>query len=280
MIKRSTGLLVLEVRESNPNGDPDRESDPRQRPDQRGEISPVSVKRKIRDLVFDKEGPVWQEVSKGLKPENFQILESRGRDRKEIEKLIETDLDKFKRTYWDGRLFGNTFLEEGKKVDSIRTGTVHFGVGLSIAPIEIERMTLTNKSGVQEGKDRGMAPMGFRVVKHGIYAVPFFVNPTAAVKSGCEEEDVDLLCRVLPFIYDHTKSMVRSMVGIVHAWVVEHKKPVGSFSDFQMIDALTPRVKPEVQTPGSLGDYIIPLWTDLPESLRFRAAGCRDLMGD
>ena len=48
---RATGLLILEVVNSNPNGDPDRENDPRQRPTGLGEISPVSVKRKIRDLI-------------------------------------------------------------------------------------------------------------------------------------------------------------------------------------------------------------------------------------
>ena len=42
-IKRATGLLVIEVVNSNANGDPDRESDPRQRPNGIGEISPVSL---------------------------------------------------------------------------------------------------------------------------------------------------------------------------------------------------------------------------------------------
>ena len=42
-LKRATGLLVIEVVNSNPNGDPDRESDPRQRPNGLGEISPVSL---------------------------------------------------------------------------------------------------------------------------------------------------------------------------------------------------------------------------------------------
>ena len=61
---RATGILVIEVKNSNPNGDPDRESDPRQRHDERGEISPVSFKRKVRDLIENKEGPVWKEISK------------------------------------------------------------------------------------------------------------------------------------------------------------------------------------------------------------------------
>ena len=47
---RATGLLILEVVNSNPNGDPDRENDPRQRPNGLGEISPVSVNRKLSSL--------------------------------------------------------------------------------------------------------------------------------------------------------------------------------------------------------------------------------------
>ena len=76
--KRGTGLLVIEVRNSNPNGDPDRDSDPRQRPDQKGEISPVSYKRKLRDLVEWK-GEVWDALAGDLNltAARFGILESR-----------------------------------------------------------------------------------------------------------------------------------------------------------------------------------------------------------
>ena len=57
---RGTGLLVIEVKHSNPNGDPDMESDPRTLEiDGRGLISPVSYKRKLRDLVGEKGGPAW-----------------------------------------------------------------------------------------------------------------------------------------------------------------------------------------------------------------------------
>src|SRR5579884_3977377 len=113
-IQRATGLIVIEAINSNPNGDPDRESDPRTRPDERGEISPVSFKRKIRDLVDDKEGPVWQSVSSSfkpqLKPDEFAILETRGRNRDEIKSEIRAGV--FQAKYWDGRVFGNTFLED------------------------------------------------------------------------------------------------------------------------------------------------------------------------
>ena len=50
-IPRATGLLIIAAENVNPNGDPDRESDPRQRNhDNRGYISGVSFKRKLRDL--------------------------------------------------------------------------------------------------------------------------------------------------------------------------------------------------------------------------------------
>jgi CRISPR-associated protein Csd2 len=252
LVPRITGLLLLEVRKSNPNGDPERESSPRQRPDGKGEISPVSVKRKLRDLVLEKEGVVWAELTKqfadksdaALDPEKFQILESRGRNRDEIKKKMEPKDGKigqaFIDAYWDGRLFGNTFLEEGGS-DSIRSGVAHFGVGVSLAPIDIEFSTWTSKSGVETGKDRGMAPMAFRVVKHGVYAVPFFVNPNLAHKTGCTKQDVDLMLNLLKYAYSNTRSVVRTMVDVLHVHTFTHLNRAGSISDFTLIDAMTPK---------------------------------------
>src|ERR1700693_5851240 len=112
-MNRATGLLILEVINSNPNGNPDQESDPRLRPDERGMISPVSFKRKLRDLVEDKTGPVWQHLASSFSPnltvDEYDVLESRGRKRDEISKL---SADEFKNKYWDARLFGSTFLEK------------------------------------------------------------------------------------------------------------------------------------------------------------------------
>ena len=102
-IKRSTGLLIIEVVNSNPNGDPDRESDPRQRPNGLGEISPVSFKRKLRDLVEDTEGPVFTEVCDklDLNKADFDILESRGRVRKDIIEEMGKDIKNLiKKSFW------------------------------------------------------------------------------------------------------------------------------------------------------------------------------------
>jgi CRISPR-associated protein Csd2 len=275
---RATGLLVIEVQNSNPNGDPDAESEPRTLDsDGRGLISPVSFKRKVRDLVADKEGAVWKAATSaielGANGRGFDILETRGRDRKTIGAM---DVAAMVETYWDGRLFGNTFIEEGDKGKFITTGVVQFGAGISIAPIEVIRLTMTNKAGVEGDKDRGMAPLAWRVVQHAVYVMPFFVNPTAARRSGCDAKDINLLKFLIPHAYRHTASAVRPFVEVRHAWYAEHKTPLGSCPDSQVVNALTPKRKGRAdETSRSIDDYDVP--TDLPPHTLGRLASFEDL---
>ena len=304
-ILRGTGLLVINARLSNPNGDPDSESDPRTLTDGRGLISPVSFKRKLRDLVADAEGPVFFEAAQALGlPKNgvdgnaFEILESRGRDRVEISKLSEAE---FKRRYWDARVFGATFLEEKEKGAKskaktkggdeeeeqsagrskegfINAGVVQFGPGVSLAPVEIVRCTNTNKAGVQTDKSRGMAPLAFRVVEHGLYVMPFYVNAAAARRTGCTAQDIDLLRFLVPHAYAQTLSAIRPDVSLIHAWYAMHKSPLGSCPDIRLIEALTPRRKagfPGMEPSKDAGEYEIP--AGLPKELEDRLSVIEDL---
>ncbi len=293
---RATGLVIVEVRNSNPNGDPDLESDPRTlEADDRGVISPVSVKRKLRDLVL-RGGEVMAEARLRFKLSDdsdrneYGILEDRKRDIKEIADLSE---EEFKRRYWDARLFGNTMLEAMQQAKLktkghdhfISTGVVQVGVGLSAAPVHIDRMTLTNVSSVQlaeEGehqKSRGMAPLADRRVRHGVYAIPFFVNATLASKTGATVQDLELFKFLIPKAYPLTASGSRSFVFPIHAWYAEHTSAWGSCPDPLIVEALLPRRKePRDQASTSLGDYErIPTAEDVPESLRKRLRSVVDL---
>src|SRR5699024_5316855 len=144
----------------------------------------------------------------------------------------------FVRKYWDGRVFGNTFLEDGGAKGYIKTGVVQFGMGLSVAPINVQRLTNTNKAGMEEGKQAGMAPMAYRVVEHGVYCMPFFVNPNYAEKSGCTAEDIELLKLLIPQAYDLNRSAIRPDVRIRHAWYMEHRNVLGSCPEYLLLDAL------------------------------------------
>lgn len=284
-IKRATGLLVIEVRNSNPNGDPDRESDPRRRShDRRGVITGVSFKRKLRDLVDEKKGDVWRAVKKNYKDEEFDILELPRHKRTVIEKMLKDRFEDFKARFWDARIFGNTFLKEGG-TETIRTGVVQFGLGLSVAPVEIERMTMTKKAPAQKGKEgaegpsRGMAPLGYRIIEHGVYCMPFFVNPTYAYKSGCELRDIALMLRVIPHAYPHTRSAIRPFVEIRHAWYAEHTDYLGSFSEFLFIDSMTPsKVNSNEPSKESMDkEYNVPKAKDLPDDLKNKVKNFCDL---
>lgn len=283
-IKRATGLLVIEVVNSNPNGDPDRESDPRQRPNGCGEISPVSFKRKLRDLVDDHDTPFFQGLPETFSgnPGHYQILEHRGRDRKSITAEMGKDPDNFMQSafvqkYWDARVFGNTFLEDGGNKGFIKTGVVQMGMGISVAPVCILRQTNTNKAGVQEGKNAGMAPLAYRVVEHGVYCMPFFVNPNYAHKSGCTADDIALFKLLLPYAYEMNRSAIRPDVRIRHAWYMEHKHLLGSCPDYMLMEALTPvRIGDRNDPSTCWADYEDK--TELPTALRTRMDSVVDLV--
>jgi CRISPR-associated protein Csd2 len=146
-IPRATGLLVIVVENSNPNGDPDQESDPRRRShDNRGMITGVSFKRKLRDLVLRKDEPVWKKVAAELNIQEeggtwkhheieFDLLERRDINRGEVNEQLNNHFEGFKNKFWDARTFGNTFLEQGVG-DTIRAGVAHFGWLFQFLPSE------------------------------------------------------------------------------------------------------------------------------------------------
>lgn len=288
-IKRATGLLVIEVVNSNANGDPDRESDPRQRPNGIGEISPVSFKRKLRDLLEEHDSVFFQSLPNAYVSNSarYNILESRDRDLKSITGEMSKDIKNFDQAkflestfvqkYWDARVFGNTFLEKGANKGFIKTGVVQFGVGASVSPINIIRHTNTKKAGVQEDKQGGMAPLAFRIVEHGVYCMPFFVNPNFADKTGCTQPDIDLLKLLIPKAYDLNRSAIRTDVRIRHAWYIEHLNALGSCPDYLLLEALTPkRIGDTTIASTTWADYEDK--TDLPAELIGKVSTVTDLM--
>ena len=283
-IKRGTGLLLIDVKDSNPNGDPDRDSDPRTRQDGRGEISPVSFKRKLRDLVLAKDSPVWQELAKelDLNEASYDILESKVTKRTDVKKLT---ADELLEKYWDVRVFGTTFLEEqsGEAGSFISTGVVQFGLGVSLDPVRIERMTTTKVLPVEDDKRKGMAPLAYRIVSYGLYTMPFFINATAAQKTRCTKKDIELLLQLIPHAYKETASYIRSQVDIRYAFYVEHNRARGTFNDFKIIEALTPvRVGNGIGPATSWKDYdevaLLESIKELNSELKGKTAPVVDLM--
>ncbi len=105
----------------------------------------------------------------------------------------------------------------------------------------------------------------------------FFINPSAAHKSGCTSKDIDLMLSLIPHAYAHSRSYVRPNVEILHAWYMEHKSALGSCSDFRLIDALTPKKREQPDSASkSRNEYDIP--KELPAELKAKLSAVRDLM--
>ncbi len=264
-VKKVTGVMILEVVMSNPNGDPDNEGAPRTLSDGRGHIHNVSIHRKIRDIVDDKDSEYWKEISMKVfqgkeksksDTSRFDIFEQRGVDDNAAVNLLK-DPDgtrKFLNKYWDVRVFGTTFLQQNN-TGFINTGVCKVYDGLSIAPIISEPKTMTTKKGKQEGKDRGMAPGAYKVVEHAVYVVPFEINPADAHKTQCSQEDVDIFLAALPYAYD-IKSLIRKDVRILNAFAVTHKKKLGSIPSHDIINFFKPKKLTDLSQPSiSLDEY-------------------------
>ena len=172
----------------------------------------------------------------------------------------------------------NELEEMEKRSHFINTGVVQFGPGISIAPIAVVRGTWTSKSGVEGDKDRGMAPLASRAVQHAVYAMPFFVNPCMATKTGCGLKDIELMQFLIPHAYSLNPSVARTFVEIKHAWYAEHKSPLGSCPDSLIIDAMTPKkTKGKSDEPSTSIDEYKPIPKDLPEDIQKRLANFEDL---
>jgi CRISPR-associated protein Csd2 len=150
-------------------------------------------------------------------------------------------------------------------------------MGVSIAPVDIIRQTNTNKAGVQEGKNAGMAPLAYRIVEHGVYCMPFYINPNYAHKSGCTADDIELLKFLIPHAYDMNRSAIRPDVRLRHAWYIEHKTLLGSCPEYLLLEALTPeKLGNKNDSSTSWSEYQDK--TVLPEELRSRVESCVDLV--
>lgn len=279
------GLLVIEVINSNPNGDPDEDNAPRRGDDNHGIISAVSVKRKIRDTIHCKEAPAWQEIKANLPDidENrYQIYEVSGR------KMGQIKAADLQNEYCDARWFGTMDLQkadekekgENKKSDHmeyVRTGGIVLGLGTSIAPVEVVELTNTRSRSSSEETERMMGNKCYKVVPYGIYYMPYFVQPTAWFRNACNEEDIRVFQSVIPYIYSCTASAIRPNVNLLHAWHLTYDG-VRCNHYWDIIKSLAPRANDPSVPMSDRSGCTIPSMQSLPESLTGSLKNIKDLV--
>lgn len=228
--------VILRVKNANPNGDPLNGNRPRTDYSNYGEMSDVSIKRKIRDRLLER----WIEAGRN-DDGNMIFVQSDDRkadDAKSLRARAEAGLGKELGTdrtaelackkWLDVRAFGQLFAlksnkKAGKKKDdgSDEEGDTGVSIGIrgpvtvqsafSIEPIDVTSLQITKSvSGEGDGAKRSSDTMGMKHrVDRGIYVFKGSMNPQLAEKTGFSDEDAESIKAVLPRLFENDEAAAR-----------------------------------------------------------------------
>ncbi len=279
--KKIDFAVIVSVNNANPNGDPLNGNRPRVNYDGFGELSDVSIKRKIRNRLMEMGNSIFVQ-SDDSRQDDFRSLKARADG---TLKNVDPSNDKKYREaackqWLDVRAFGQLFAfkgggKKGKKKGEDEEGGDAGGVSIgirgpvsvhpafSIAPV-LDRISSTqitkSVSGEGDGSKRGSDTMGMKHrVDHAVYVFYGSMNPQLAEKTGFSDEDAKAIKEAIKTLFRNDASSARpegSMeVYKVYWW--EHNSKNGQYSSAQVHRLLKVEVMSE--QPKSIEDYKITL---------------------
>lgn len=251
--------VIIRVKNANPNGDPLNGNRPRTDYANFGEMSDVSLKRKMRDRLLER----WVDAGKN-DDGNMIFVQSDDRKadkakslRARAEAVLGKELGGDKTAemacakWIDVRAFGQLFaLKSSKKAGKKKEdgtddeGDTGVSIGIrgpvtvqsafSIEPIDVTSMQITKSvSGEGDGSKRGSDTMGMKHrVDHGVYAFYGSMNPQLAEKTRFSEGDAEAIKAVLPRLFENDESSARpagSMEVLKVLWW-RHNSKAGQYS--------------------------------------------------
>lgn len=263
-------ILLFDVQDGNPNGDPDAGNLPRMDPETgRGLVTDVCLKRKVRNYV---------QLTKELKRPYDIFVKEKAILNKAIDEAHEQDevkaADKGRRTeaardwmcgqFYDIRTFG-AVMSTGKNAGQVR-GPVQMTFARSVDPIvilehSITRMAVATEAEAekQSGDNRTMGRKN--TVPYGLYVAHGFISPHLAAQTGFTEDDLNLLWEALSGnMFEEDRSAARGLMGTVRLIVLEHASPLGNASAHSLFRLLRIERKsqdPNALPPRSRDDYVI-----------------------
>ena len=228
--------VIFRVTNANPNGDPLNGNRPRTDYSNYGEMSDVSIKRKIRDRLLER----WIDASRN-DDGNMIFVQSDDRkddDAKSLRARAEAGLGKALgsdktaelacKKWLDVRAFGQLFAlksnkKAGKKNEdgSDAEGDTGVSIGIrgpvtvqsafSVEPIDITSLQITKSvSGEGDGTKRSSDTMGMKHrVNQGVYVFYGSMNPQLAVKTGFSDADAEAIKQILPRLFENDEAAAR-----------------------------------------------------------------------
>lgn len=262
-------VILFDVENGNPNGDPDAGNMPRIDPETGlGLVTDVCLKRKIRNYVeIVREGEpgygIYIKDSVPLNRSDARAYEYLGVTDVKKAKKDDPDLDRkirdfMCRNFYDIRTFGavmTTFVKAALNCGQVR-GPVQLGFARSVDPIVPQEVTITRVAITTEADaERKGTEMGRKyIVPYGLYRAEGFVSANLARKTtGFSEDDLELLWQAIIHMFDEDRSAARGKMAVRELIVFRHSGELGDAPAYKLFDAV--QVKKTVDVPRRYQDY-------------------------
>lgn len=280
-------VVLFDVENGNPNGDPDAGNMPRIDPETGlGIVTDVCLKRKIRNYVeMVKEGQdgfnIYIKENVPLNRSDRSAFAYLGIDEANVKEAKRKDPDidvKIRdfmcRNFYDIRTFGavmTTFVKSALNCGQVR-GPVQLGFARSIDPIGQQEVTITRVAiTTEEDAEKKGTEMGRKtIVPYGLYRVEGFVSANLARKAtGFSDEDLDLLWQAIINMFENDHSAARGKMAVRELIVFKHSTEFGEHPSHKLFDTITvKRNIVENEVPRKYEDYTVDIdETAIPESI-------------
>lgn len=286
--RRYDFVLLFDVVNGNPNGDPDAGNAPRLDPETGlGLVSDVCIKRKIRNFVsvlksdpisgqpaagydiYVKERAILNQqharayTALGLKPDD-KAAKQEGAESKARRWMCQT--------FFDVRMFG-AVMTTGVNAGQVR-GPVQITFARSIDPIvsleqAITRMAVTTEREAEQ-QDGGNRTMGRKeLVPYGLYRAHGFISPHLGAQTGFSVEDLEVLRRALGQMFELDRSAARGEMTTRALWAFEHEGALGNAPAHRLFDRIRVSRIDSTKPARQFSDYDVSVDSNaLPSGVR------------
>lgn len=271
-------VMLFDVENGNPNGDPDAGNAPRVDAETGyGFVTDVCLKRKIRNYVeLCKEGEAGFNIL--IKPD--MSLNAKFTDAYEKEGLttknkgkntddVKKARDYMCRNYYDVRVFG-AVMSTGDDPCGIVRGPVQINFAKSMSPINIQDVTITRQARTTDDrKETGDTEMGRKsIIPYALYRAEGYVSAALANKmTGMSEDDLNLLWDAIINMFENDHSAARGKMCMRKLYVFRHSNVLGNCPSHILFDKIQVSAKDEGMPPRAYADYIVSVDREMPEGV-------------